>query len=175
MRARFLVGLLALAVVVGSAGPAAGQGASRSALARELAQLMIDDTVRRVVDEQVRARLAQSIASTLQERLNRRLVDVEWRLLARIVGRFVAETLPPSRKEEIAAEVYAGQFDEAELEELVRFQRSALGRKVARLTPVIATETAQALDLEIRRSPAIPRMVDELQRAFPVLRAPESP
>jgi hypothetical protein len=96
-------------------------------------------------------------------------------MLAGIVRRFVAETLPPSRGEEIAASVYAQHFDESELRELLRFQRSATGRKAARLTPVIARETAEAISREIRTSPSIPRMLDELHRAFPVLGPPESP
>ena len=107
--------------------------------------------------------------------MNRRLLEVEWQLLAGIVRRFVSETLPPSRTEEIAAQLYTGHVDEAALRELLRFQRSAAGRKAARLAPVIASETAQAIDGEIRRSAAIPRMLEELQRAFPVLKPPESP
>ena len=76
---------------------------------------------------------------------------------------------------DLAASVYAQHFDEGELRELLAFQRSPLGRKIARLTPTIARETAQAIDGEIRGSPAMPQLVDELQRAFPVLRSPESP
>jgi hypothetical protein len=71
--------------------------------------------------------------------------------------------------------VYESHFDEAELKTLLEFQRSAVGRKAARLTPVIARETGQAIDGEIAQSPALPRLFEELGREFPVLRAPESP
>ncbi|MET0852486.1 MAG: DUF2059 domain-containing protein, partial [Candidatus Rokuibacteriota bacterium] len=164
--------LAALAVAV---GPAAAQPDARLELARELSRLLADDPARQGVDDQVAASLVRAIATTLQDRLGRRLLDLEWEMLGGIVRRFVRETLTPERTVDLAASVYARQFDEAELRELLAFQRSPLGRKVARLTPDIARETALAIDAEIRRSPAMPRLVDELQRAFPVLRSPESP
>ena len=144
-------------------------------LGRELSRLLSDDPTRQGIDDQVTASLSRAIAATLQDRLGRRLLDLEWEMLGGIVRRFVRETLTPERTADLAASVYARTFDEAELRELLAFQRSPLGRKIARLTPDIARETAQALDAEIRRSPAMPRLVDELQRAFPVLRSPESP
>jgi hypothetical protein len=172
---RRALALLALIVAFGTLAPGAAVAqTTRPELARELARLLVDDTVRRGLDEQVYTSLMQAMSATLQERLSRRLLDVEWGLLSGIVRRFVAQTLPPSRTEEIAAEAYSRHFDEGELTDLLRFQRSEVGRKASRLAPVIATETAQAVDGEIRRSPAIPRMVEELQRAFPVLK-PESP
>ena len=164
-----------LAVVIAWAGPVTAQEDSRRALARDLAHVMLDDNLRRGLDEQVTAGLITAVATTLQERLNRRLQDEEWRTVAAIARRFVADTLPPARTEELAAVVYARQFDDAELRELLGFQRSAVGRKASRLAPVIAAETAQAIDEEIRKSPAMPGMLAELQRAFPVLKSPESP
>ena len=92
-----------------------------------------------------------------------------------IARRFVNETLTPSRTEEIAAEVYLRHFDGAELAELLRFQRSAVGQKASRLGPVLGAESAQAIDREIRESPALPTLADELRREFPVLGAPQSP
>jgi hypothetical protein len=115
------------------------------------------------------------IGTMLQERLNRRLQDSEGRTLADIVRGFVVRTLPPARIQEIAARGYASHFDEAELRALLDFQRSEVGRKAARLTPVIGLESAQAVEREIQESPAMPRLMEELQRAFPVLRSPESP
>jgi hypothetical protein len=50
-----------------------------------------------------------------------------------------------------------------------------VGRKAAGLTPTIALETARAIQGEIAQSPTLPRLVDELGREFPVLRAPETP
>ena len=172
--------LLAIAVVVLAGGavpavaPAVAQEGGRQELARELAGLMLDDLARRRLEEQVTLGLAQAIGSTLQERLGRALGEVEWNQIGRIVRRFVADTLPPTRAVEIAADAYARQFDEAELRELLVFQRSPVARKVARLAPVIASDSARAIDAEIRRSAAMPRMVDDLLREFPVLR-PESP
>lgn len=172
---RTWIGVVVVALLLGGAGHAAAQGAGRQELARELARLMLDDAERRGLDELVSAGLAQAVVGTLQERLNRRLLDEEWRIVARIVRRFVAETLPPSRTEEIAAQAYERHFDAEELRELIRFQTSAVGRKAARLTSVIAAESVQAIDGEIRRSPAMPRMLEDLQRAFPVLGPLESP
>ena len=119
--------------------------------------------------------LGQAIGTTLRDRLGRPLLEVEWNMVARIVRRFVTDTLPPGRALDIAAEAYARQFDEGELRELLAFQRSPVARKVARLTPVIAADSARAIAGEIRQSPAMPRMIEELQREFPVLRGPESP
>jgi hypothetical protein len=96
-------------------------------------------------------------------------------MIAGIVRRFVADTLPGDRAEGIAADVYARHFDEAELRELLQFQRSPVGMKARRLAPVVARETAQAMEREIRSSPVLPRMLQQLADAFPVLGTPESP
>lgn len=169
------VGVVLVVLALGVVARAEAQDAGRQELARELARLLLDDGLRRGLNEEVSAGLTQALGATLQDRLNRRLLEMEWRILAGIVRRFVAETLPPSRMEEIAAQAYARHFDEAELGELLRFQRSDVGRKAARLTPVIASESARAIDEEIQTSPVMPRMLEELQRAFPVLGPPESP
>jgi hypothetical protein len=167
--------VILLVMSLGGVGPAMAQDNDQRALARDLAHLMLDDTLRRELNEQVATGLTAAVASTLQARLNRRLLDMEWRLVSEIVRRFVRDTLVPSRTDEIAADVYARRFDEAELRELLAFQRSAVGRKAAQLAPQIAIETAQAINDEIRSSAALPRMVEELQGAFPVLSMPESP
>ena len=164
-----------VAVIVGTMGPAMAQGDGRQALAQELAKLMLTETLRRELDEQVAVGLTTAVGTTLQTRLNRRLQDAEWRLVSEIVRRFVGDTLVPSRTDELAATVYARHFDETELRQLVAFQGSPVGRKAARLAPVIAAETAQAINDEIRNSPVLPRMVQEFQREFPVLRTTESP
>jgi hypothetical protein len=174
MIARVVAVLVVAVAALGETGGAAAQEGGRRELARELARVMIDDSVRRGLEERVTGTMTQGMAATLQDRLNRRLQEAEWGLLSEIVGRFVAETFPRSRIEEIAAEGYARHFDEGELRELVRFQQSPVGRKASRLAPVIAMETGQAIDSQLRTSAAIPSMLDALQRAFPVLR-PESP
>jgi hypothetical protein len=162
-----------LAVSVAGVCDATAQSESQEALARDLARVMLDDTLRQDLVDQVTSGLTSAVGSTLQARLDRRLLDSEWRLVSDIVHRFVADTLAPSRMEELAAGVYANRFEEAELRELLAFQRSAVGRKAARLAPLIAVETAHAINDEIRNSPAVPRLVDELQGAFPVLRTPD--
>jgi hypothetical protein len=171
---RWLTPLVAVLVLV-AGSPVSAQEASHEELSRDLARLMVDEAARRDVVEQVSAVMVQAIATTIQDRLSRRLQDPEWRMLADIVARFVGETLPPSRAEDIAARLYGRHFDDAELRELLRFQRSDVGRKAERLTTVIRSETAQAIDAEIRESPSMPRLLDDLQRAFPVLKRHESP
>jgi hypothetical protein len=165
---------VALAVLA-AAGAAHADEVSRQELARELARVMLDEPVRRGLDDEVAAAMIRAIGGTLQVRLNRRLQDVEWRQLAEIVRRFVAGALPGGRSEEIAARVYARHFDEAELRDLLRFQESPVGRKAARLAPVIGAETARAIEAELQDHPLMPSLVRELQGAFPVLGAPESP
>jgi len=167
--------LAAVAVSVGVMGPVMAQVDGRQALARDLAQLMLTDTLRRELDEQVAVGLTTAVATTLQMRLNRPLQESESRLVTEIVRRFVGDTLVASRTEELAATVYARHFNEVELRQLVEFQSSPVGRKAARLAPMIATETAQAINDEIRNSPVLPRMAQEFQREFPVLRTTESP
>ncbi|MBI1735797.1 MAG: DUF2059 domain-containing protein [Candidatus Rokubacteria bacterium] len=169
---------LVVAVVVScavAAGEAGAQGDTRLALARDLARLLVEDPARRSIEDQVGAGMMQAMGSTLEGRLNRRLLEIEWQALAGIVRRFIAEALPPQVTEELAAEVYARHFDERELDQLLAFQRSPVGRKAWRLSPVIARDTAEAVDREMRRSPAAPRMLEELRRAFPVLGPLESP
>jgi hypothetical protein len=169
-----LVALLA-AMLLCDGGAASAQDATRQVLALELAKILIDDQAQRGFADQVGLSMFRVIGTMLQERLNRRLQDSEGRTLADIVRGFVVRTLPPARIQEIAGRAYASHFDEAELRALLDFQRSAVGRKAARLTPVIGLESAQAVESEIQQSPAMPRLMEELQRAFPVLRSPESP
>jgi len=166
---------LGVATLLAALPPALAQDTSQQTLARDLAHVMLDDALRRELNEQVTAGLTAALGSTLQERLSRRLLDTEWRVIGEIVRNFVTETLVPSRTDAIAAEVYARRFDEHELRELLTFQRSAVGRKAARLTPLIAVETAEAINDQIQRSPALPRLVEQLQGAFPVLKNPQSP
>jgi hypothetical protein len=168
---------LAMLVAAGLAlgpGVTTAQDAGRQALALELARVLIDDQMRQGLSDQVTLGLVRLIGTSLQERLNRRLQEGEVRTLAEIVRSFVGRTLTSTRIEEIGARAYASHFDEAELRMLLDFQRSPVGRKAARLTPAIGLETAQAIEAEIQQSPAVPRLMEELQAAFPVFR-PESP
>ncbi len=167
--------LLLAAMLLCDGGAASAQDATRQALALDLATVMIDDQAQRGFTDQVSLSMLRVIGTLLQERLNRRLQDSEGRTLAEIVRGFVVRTLPPPRIQEIAARAYASHFDEVELRALLDFHRSEVGRKAARLTPVIGLENAQTVEREIQESPALPRLMEELQHAFPVLRSPELP
>ena len=166
--------LLAVLGLAGG-GAASAQESDRQRLALDLARVLIDDQTRQGLSDQVGLGLLQLIGTRLEERLNRRLQDSEVQTLAGIIRAFVGRTLTEDRIEEIGARVYGSHFDEAELRALVEFQRSAVGRKAARLAPVIAREMARAIDGEIAQSSALPRLIEELGREFPVLRAPETP
>jgi hypothetical protein len=167
---------VALAVVVlGRAGPAMAQPDARRQAAYELAQLLVDSAARRALDEQVGLGMIQALTTTLQERLNRRLLEVEVGLLAERVNRFVREALPPERTEQITADVYARHFDAEELREMLRFHRSAVARKALGLAPVLARETALAVDRELRTGAALASLLEDLRRVFPVLGTAESP
>jgi hypothetical protein len=167
-----VVALLAALMLTG--GAASAQDADRQALALDLARVLIDDRMRQGLSDQVGFGLLQLIGARLEERLNRRLQEAEVQTLAEMIRAFVGRTLTEDRIEEIGARVYASHFDEAELKALAEFQRSAVGRKAARLTPAIGRETARAIEGEISQSPALPRLIEELGREFPVLRAPET-
>ena len=172
---RACAGLALVVLCVGAPTSTKAQDNERQALALDLARVMLDDSLRRSLNEQVTGGLVLAVGRALQERLNRPLQDREWQVIARIARQFVNDTLQPAQTEELAAGVYAREFDQEELRQLITFQRSAVGRKATQLASVIASETAQAVEEEIRKSPAMPRMVEALQREFPVLRAPESP
>jgi hypothetical protein len=171
--ARVCVVTLLAALVL--ADGASAQDADRHRLALDLARALIDDQVRQGLSDQVGIGLLQLIGRRLEERLNRRLQQAEVKTLAEVIRAFVGRTLTEDRIEEISARVYESHFDEAELKALVEFQRSPVARKAARLTPVIAQDTARAIEGEIAQSPALPRLIEELGREFPVLRAPETP
>ena len=169
-----VVALLA-ALVLAAGGAASAQEADRRRLALDLARVLIDDQIRQGLSDQVGIGLLQLIGTRLEERLYRRLQDSEVQTLAEVIRAFVGRTLTEDRIQEIGAQVYGSHFDEAELKALVEFQRSAVGRKAARLTPAIARETARAIEGEIAQSPALPRLIEALGREFPVLRGPETP
>lgn len=63
--------------------------------------------------------MVRAMATMLQQRLNRGLLEVEWQLLSRVVDRFVRDTLPPGRTEDLAAEIYLRHFDAAKLRQLI--------------------------------------------------------
>ena len=165
---------IVLSTVLGAAGPMVAQEIDQRAAARELARMMFQDSLDRRFEDQVAATMIRSMGAALQQRLGRDLLEVEWQMLTRIIRTFAREALPSSRIEELAADIYVRHFDATELRDLLAFQRSALGRKTARLTPLIVSETILAIDNEIRTSDRMPAVLDELRRAFPVL-APESP
>lgn len=168
--------MLLAALMLASGDVASAQDADRQALALDLARVLIDDQTRQALSNEVGLGLLQVIGARLQERLNRRLQEAEVQTLAEIIRAFVGRTLTEDRIEAIGARVYARHFDEAELKALVDFQRSAAGRKAARLTPVISQETARAIEGEIAQSPAMPRLIEALGQEFPVLRGgPETP
>ena len=173
--AALCVVMLIAALAFAGAGAASAQDAERHGLALDLARVLIDDQMRQGLSDQVSLGLLQLIGTRLQERLNRRLQEAEVQTLTEIVRAFVARTLTEDRVEEIGARVYESHFDGGELRALVEFQRSAVARKAARLTPAIARQTARAVEAEIAQSPALPRLLQELGREFPVLRAPETP
>src|ERR1700694_4067698 len=139
-RAGICVVTLLAALVLAGGGAVSAQDADRHALARDLARVLIDDQMRQGLSDQVGLGLLQLIGTRLQERLNRRLQDSEVRTLAEIIRAFVGRTLTEDRIQEIGARAYGSHFDEAELKALVEFQRSAVGRKAARLTPAIVQE-----------------------------------
>ena len=137
---------------------------------------MLDDTLRRELDEQVTAGLTAALGSTLQERLSRRLLESEWRLVGEIVRNFVAETLvaqPNGRPSPPRST--RGDSMRRELRELLAFQRSPSGRKAARLTPLIAAETAEAINDRSGEARPCRGSSSELQGAFPILKNPQSP
>jgi hypothetical protein len=178
---RTLAAPLALTIVALFAAPmldgggAAAQEAERQVLALDLARILVDDDTRQGLSDQVGIGLLQLIGTRLQERLNRRLQDAEIQSLSEIIRTFVGRTLTEDRIEELAARVYASHFDEAELRALLEFQRSAVGRKAARLTPAIGRETSRAIEGELAQSAALPRLMEALAREFPVLGTPETP
>ena len=173
VRTRIAAILVVLSVI--TVDVASAQDRNPRDLARDLARVLLDGADRQSADEQIRAGLMQNMAVSLQNRLHRRLLDVEWQMLGTIVQRFITEALPATRTEELAADVYLQHFDATELAALLTFQQSPLGRKAARLAPMIATESSQAIEREIQQSPALPGLLDELRRAFPVLGPPQSP
>jgi hypothetical protein len=167
---------LVLATLVLAGGRvASAQDADRERLALDLARVLIDDQVRQGLSDRVGLGLLQLFGTRLEERLNRRLQEAEVQALADIIRGFVRRTLTEDRIAEIGARVYGSYFDEGELKALVEFQRSAVGRKAARLTPAIGRDTARAIEGEIAESPALPGLLQELAHEFPVLRAPQSP
>ena len=173
--ARICVVVLLATLIPAGGDAASAQDADRHALALELARILIDDQARQGLSDQVGVGLLQLIGTRLQDRLNRRLQEAEIQTLAGIIRAFVGRTLTEDRIEEIAARVYVSHFDAAELKALAEFQRSAAGRKAARLTPSIVRETGVAIEGEIAQSPGLPRLFEALAREFPVLRAPETP
>ena len=151
------------------------QDATRQALGLELAKVLIDDQMQRGFTDQVSLSMLRVIGALLQERLNRRLQESEGRTLAEIVRGFVVRTLPPARVEEIAARAYASHFDEAECGRCSTSSgRRSAGRPRGsrRRSGSIPRRPSRARS---SRSPAMPRLMEELQAAFPVLRSQESP
>src|SRR5262249_58572600 len=128
-------------------GGRAGRASPRQQLARELAGLMLDEPARRGLDEQVSVAIVRSIGVTLQGRLNRPLLEMEWHTLGDIVTRFVADTLTAERTEELASQVYARHFRSeehtSELQSLTNLVCRLLLEKKNNTTPTRDTTHSQ--------------------------------
>jgi len=64
---------------------------------RSISRVLIDDQMRQGLSDQVSIGLIQLIGTRLQERLNRRLHDLEVQTLAEIIRAFVGRTLTEAR------------------------------------------------------------------------------
>ena len=175
-----LAALVVAATLIGAAGArvtgtAVADEAQRLRLSRDLVTVALDDEVRAKLQQQLALFVTQSIGRSVQTQLNRRLLDVEWRILERIATRFTDEALPPSQMEQVYAAVYANLFDENELRELIRFHGTSAGRKSVRLQGQIGQDALEAMARVVDKSPARATLVTELRREFPVLGPAESP
>src|SRR5262249_23228924 len=99
--------VIALSAAATAAQDTPRQQPPRGRLARGRAGWMLAEPARRGLDEQVSVAIVRSIGVTLQGRLNRPLLEMEWHTLGDIVTRFVADTLTAERTEELASQVYA--------------------------------------------------------------------
>jgi hypothetical protein len=167
--------LLVAAAVAAWPGGAAADEAERLRLARELTSTALAGEMRERLQAQLVVLTTQSIGRAIQIQLNRRFLEVEWRIVERLVTRFLGEALPPPQLEQIYAEIYADLFDEDELRELVRFHRTSAGRKSLQLQGRIGRDALEAMSRVVDRSPARATLIAELRKEFPALGPAESP
>ena len=165
--------VLAAAAVLSPA--AAADDSERLRIARDVVKLALDDETRGRIQEQLVLLLTRSIGRPLENQLNRRLLEGEWRNIEKIVTRFIAYAMPTAEIEKVYARVYANLFDEEELRELVRFHQTSAGRKSLKLRGHIGEQALQAMAQVVERSPERKTLVADLKREFPVLGPAESP
>ena len=169
--------LLGAALVAAAAAtPALAQDGAVTRPARELARLMLDDAMRRTVSDQVSgphgAGDRRDAPGAAEPPALRGRVGGGGRHRQAVRRRH----LPASRTEEITAAIYARHFSQAELAELVRFQSSDVGRRstAARAADRDGDGAGHRRRDQAERR-AVPRLLAELQREFPVLRTEQSP
>ncbi len=174
LAALFTAASVLAAATVLSPGAAADDG-ERLRIAKDLVKIAIDDEVRGRIQEQLVVLLTRSIGLSLENQLNRRLLEGEWRNIEKIVMRFIAYAMPTAEIEQVYARVYANLFDEDELRELARFNQTPAGRKSLRLRGQIGEQALQSMAQVVERSPERKTLAADLKREFPVLGPAESP
>jgi hypothetical protein len=159
----------------------AGTGATpdspekRSEIAGELARLSLElGSLNRALDSGADWAWDAS-AETLEVELGRPLTEEEQAKVRATLRAVLAEFLTAALWQETISRVYAEHFTAAELESILTFYRSPVGRKVLQREAVVQQDVDGGLEgpLEERLEEFIDRVDEELAKAFPDLASGE--
>lgn len=177
MRALTLTVVLLVLVSLSGVAAAAQTGAVGSnEPARDLIRLTIFDSGQfEILVRQAEVVALRTFVPLVEARLNRPLLEMEQGALARAMNRILGELLKRETMEEMLVNVYARNFTESEIQQLLRFYRTDVGTKWVRLSPAMALEASEHFrELFRRREPEIQAQIQaELIRIFPGLRPQE--
>jgi hypothetical protein len=148
---------------------------NRAERAGELAALAVElGAHEQVLDRGVESAWGPSL-ETLQLELGRTLTEDEQAGVRKILRSVLAEFLTTELWQENIAAVYAEHFTATELQSLLEFYDSPLGRKTLELDETLSQEFDDSLDvaLDPRVDEFIARVDEELAKAFEELGAEE--
>ncbi|MGH7391759.1 MAG: DUF2059 domain-containing protein [Candidatus Rokuibacteriota bacterium] len=165
---RALVAWVTVTVMV-VAGPAAG--AERAAgLARELYRLAAANGAEAIF-EQMRTLTSASLTREFEGQLGERFSEDERRRFQTAVDRVLARHFSTRTFEDECVEIYARHFTADELEQMVAFYGSPVGRKSLELGAALASEmmaAGQRVGQGLARSRELhQQLLDEIRRALP--------
>lgn len=177
IRIKKYAGIVAVGLVLGltigcgaSRGPA-DSPETRKELAGKLAKLSIElGSLDRVLESGAELALRSS-ADTIQLELGRELTDREQGQVQLILRTVLSEYVTAELWEETVTRVYADNFTASELDSMLEFYSSTVGRKSLQLEGMLSQEVDAGVEqaLEGRIDEFIGRVDDELALAFPGL------
>lgn len=148
----YLIGVLCATIISGCAEkPIDDSPQQRKILATEISQLTLSDGGFDTLRTQAIESAMQVFSPTMQAQIGRELTQSEYEKFRKAFEKAFDEVLPSKVWLSPTADLYAKHFDSNELNEILIFYRTPIGRKSLRTMNTLAIEGAQ-MGIELMES-----------------------